>query len=356
MAYLTLDSSKLKSNFDQLDKLFEKKKIHWGVVSKLLCGNKKYLQELLGYKIKQICDSRISNLKTIKQIAPNIETIYIKPPTKRAVKSIVQYADISLNTQIETIKLLSIEACNQNKIHKIIIMVELGELREGIMRETLLNFYAQVFKLDHIEVIGIGTNLTCMYGVLPSHDKLIQLSLYKQLIESIFNKKIQYISGGSSVTIPLIYQDLLPQDINHFRVGESLFFGTSPYENSVLKGLKTGVFELKAEIIELIKKPKVPSGEIGMNVEGESLDFDENLTGEKSYRAIINIGMLDVDKNHLYFKDKSCSFIGGSSDMYVVDLGENPRNYQVGDMLEFGVDYMGTLRIMNSKYIDKIII
>ena len=62
----------------------------------------------------------------IKQINPNVETIYIKPPAKRAVKSIVQYADISMNTEIETIKLLSEEAQKQNKVHKIIIMIELG--------------------------------------------------------------------------------------------------------------------------------------------------------------------------------------------------------------------------------------
>ncbi len=86
MAFITLNTQKLKSNFEYLDNLFKKQNIQWAVVSKLLCGNKDYLEELLKFDIKQICDSRISNLKMIKQINPGIETIYIKPPAKRDIK------------------------------------------------------------------------------------------------------------------------------------------------------------------------------------------------------------------------------------------------------------------------------
>lgn len=106
MAFLTLDIKKLKSNFDFLDRLFIKNDIQWSVVTKLLCGNKNYLTELLQFDIKQICDSRVSNLKMIKSINPKIETIYIKPPAKRAISSVVKYADISVNSGIETIQLL----------------------------------------------------------------------------------------------------------------------------------------------------------------------------------------------------------------------------------------------------------
>ena len=48
MAYLTLNKTKLKENFDFLKKRFEEMDISWGVVSKLLCGNRLFLQELEG--------------------------------------------------------------------------------------------------------------------------------------------------------------------------------------------------------------------------------------------------------------------------------------------------------------------
>ncbi len=353
MAFITLDLKKLKSNFDYLNTIFKKNSIEWSIVSKMLSGNKKYLTELLKFDINQICDSRVSNLKEIKLINPKIETIYIKPPAKRSISSVVKYADISMNTQIETIKLLSKEAKKQNKTHKVIIMIELGELREGILGEDFIDFYESIFMLENIKVVGIGTNLSCLYGVLPNHDKLIQLSLYEQLIEAKFNKQIPYVSGGSSVTIPLIFHNLLPKGINHFRVGETLFLGTDVYNNTKFKKMHSDVFSLYSEIIELIEKPIVPMGEFGTNVEGESYEFDQTNIGETSYRAIIDLGLLDVEPDHLELVDKSLKFAGASSDMIVIDLGENKKNYKVGDLVEFKLDYMGILRIMNSKYIEK---
>jgi len=353
MAFITLDIKKLKSNFDYLNNLFKKNGIEWSIVSKMLSGNKTFLIELLKFDIHQICDSRVSNLKEIKLLNPKIETIYIKPPAKRSISSVVKYADISMNTEFQTIKLLSKEAKKQNKTHKIIIMIELGELREGVLGEDFIAFYESIFKLENIQVVGIGTNLSCLYGVLPNHDKLIQLSLYEQLIEAKFDKQIPYVSGGSSVTIPLIFQNLLPKGINHFRVGETLFLGTDVYNNTKFKKMHSDVFSLYSEIIELIEKPLVPMGEMGKNVEGESYEFKQTDIGEKSYRAIIDLGLLDVEPDHIELVDKSLKIAGASSDMIVIDLDNNTRKYRVGDLIEFKLDYMGLIRIMNSKYIGK---
>ena len=356
MAFITLDRKKLKDNFNYLENLFQEHNIDWAIVTKMLCGNKAYLREVHNLGIGQMCDSRVSNLKAIKSIDQSIETLYIKPPPKRSIPSIVRYADISMNTTYETVRLLSEEARRQGKIHKIIIMVEMGELREGVMREEVVDFYSRIFELPNIEVLGIGTNLSCLYGVLPNQDKLIQLSLYKQLIENKFNKSIPYISGGSSVTIPLIHQGLLPDGINHFRVGETLFLGTNVYDGSPFDFMHNDVVRIFAEIIELFEKPTIPQGEMGHNVEGETFEFDQDKSGERSCRALIDLGLLDIEEKHLEPADDTFSLAGASSDMIVVDLGQNPENLKVGDLLEFKTDYMGALRLLNSRYIDKRVI
>lgn len=353
MAYITLDKQKLAHNFKLLDTEFKKRNITWAAVTKLLCGNKRYMEYLLSLGIQQVCDSRVSNLRVIKKINPEVETIYIKPPAKRSIKGVVEVADISMNTSLETIMMLNKEAKRQSKIHKVIIMIEMGELREGVMRDHLMDFYADIFELSNIEVVGIGTNLTCLYGVLPNQDKLIQLSLYEQLIEAKFNRHIKYVSGGSSVTIPLMEQNLMPAGINHFRVGESLFLGTNPYDDTPLKGMETQVFRLYAEVIELIKKPLIPDGEMGHNVEGQTFEFPEESRGKTAYRAIVDIGLLDVDPEHLEANDPTVKVAGASSDMIVIDLGSNTQGYSIGHLIEFRLDYMGTLRILNSDYIEK---
>ncbi|MEE4256449.1 MAG: alanine racemase [Bacteroidales bacterium] len=356
MAYIELHKEKLVHNYEFLNRLFEKYDKDWGVVSKILCGNRVFLKELLDLGVKEIHDSRISNLKVIKSINPDIQTVYIKPPAKKAIRSLVKYADVSFNTEADTIKQISKEAIRQNKTHSVIIMIEMGDLREGVLGENLIDFYAQIFEQPNINVIGIGTNLNCLSGVMPSHDKLIQLSLYKQLIEATFKRKIPWVTAGSSVTLPLLFKKMVPQGSNHFRIGESLYFGNNLVTGKTIKGMKADVFKLHAQIIELNEKPIVPLGEIGTNVAGESPEINENDFGKTTYRAIIDLGLLDIDMNNIFPVNKSISFAGASSDMIVMDLGENKKKLKVGDYISFRLNYMGALSILNSNYIDKIVV
>jgi len=353
VAYIELDKSKLSHNYKYLDNLFKVNNIEWGVVSKLLCGNKLYLEFLISLGVKQIMDSRVSNLRAIKSIDPDINTVYIKPPPRRSISSVVKYADISVNTDYTTIKHLSREAVAQGKVHKIIIMIELGDLREGVMGSDFISFYKKVFELPGIEVVGIGTNLTCMNGILPNADKLIQLSLYEELIEARFDRNIPYVSGGTSVTIPLIERGVLPTGINHFRIGESLFLGNNLYSQEPYVEMKQDVFTLYAEIIELIEKPMVPDGDIGQNVEGSSIVINEDNYGKTALRAILDIGLLDVKPDNLFPVDDKITLSGASSDMIILEIDSKDSNYKVGELVKFKLNYMGILSIISSKYIEK---
>lgn len=356
MASLKLNLEKLRVNFLFLKKLFEKKDISWGVVSKLLCGNKLFLQELINLGIKEIHDSRISNLAMVKRINRTVQTVYIKPVSKKNVSQMVEFADVSLNSELQTIRMISQEAVRQEKLHKIIIMVETGDLREGVIGENLVDFYEGIFELPNIEVIGLGTNLNCLNGVMPSTDKLIQLSLYKQIIEMKFGKEIPWVSAGTSVTIPLMLLHQLPKGINHFRIGETLYFGVDLVEEKVIQGMHGDVFELETEIIELQEKPLLPIGVLGMNPQGEVTEIDKSLYGKTSFRAILDIGLLDVDPKYLIATDPDIEILGASSDMLIVNLGQNKNNLKVGETLSFKLKYMGALALMNSNYIEKEVI
>ncbi|MDP4663757.1 MAG: alanine racemase [Salibacteraceae bacterium] len=352
MAFITLDRAKLEHNYQFLNQFFAKRNIEWSIVSKMLCGNYDYVKLLCETGIKEICDARISNLRMVKQINPDIQTVYIKPPAKRSIKSIVKYADVSFNTQIETIKWLSEEACAQHVQHKVVIMIEMGDLREGVMGEEVVNFYSKVFELPNIEVVSFGTNLNCLHGVMPSHDKLIQLSLYKQLIEAKFNRNIPYVTGGTSVVIPLIFNGQLPKGVNHFRVGETLYFGLNLFTGEIIEGMQGDVIKLYAEVIELIVKPKVPMGEMEANPSGEVYEINEEDYGKTAYRAILDLGLLDISPEFLIPEHSGIEISGASSDMLVLDLGDESR-YKVGDLVPFHLKYMGALGLMNSNYIEK---
>jgi predicted amino acid racemase len=215
----------------------------------------------------------------------------------------------------KTIVKLDKEAKKQNKVHKIIIMVELGELREGVNREDLFDFYNSVFKLSNIEVVGLGSNLGCMYGVEPTYDKLLQLNLYKELIEAKHGTKLELISGGSSISLPLIENNVVPKDINHFRIGEAAFFGVSPLENTQFLDLYTDTFNFYAQIIELEEKGIVPDGVINEASIGHSADYSDSDIGKTTYKAILDFGLLDVDQEGLTLDDDTIKFVGITSDI-----------------------------------------
>ncbi len=105
MAFITIEAKKKKEKYEHLENLMTKHGIKLELVSKMLCGNEKYLDVLLKLGAPQVCDSRVTNLQMIKELSPETETIYIKPPPKRSLRKIVEFADISFNTEYETIKL-----------------------------------------------------------------------------------------------------------------------------------------------------------------------------------------------------------------------------------------------------------
>ncbi|WP_374459443.1 alanine racemase [Chryseobacterium taeanense] len=353
MSYITLNTQKLAQNYNHLNNIFEKHQIEWAVVAKLLCGNETFLKSLLSVIDKDVCDSRLSNLKKIKELSPETKTVYIKPPAKRLAKSIVKYADVSFNSELDTIKALSEEAFRQHKTHRIVIMIEMGELREGIMADSLLEFYAEVIKLPNIEITGIGTNLKCLNGILPDREKLTQLVRYRRIAEQTFKKKIPYISAGSSVTIPLLHSGNVPEGINHFRVGETLFFGTDVFNDTYLKGMHRDVFKLTAEVIEIHEKPMIPTGKVGKNLTGESPEYNQEDRGKTSVRAIVDLGVLDIDVKQVTPLTEGIEVLGASSDMMILNITDEEKDIKVGDELDFGVSYLAVLRAMNSDYVDK---
>ena len=363
MAELNVKISKILDNIDKLSDFLDKHNIKWTLISKVLSGNKLVLDRILKSsamsRLHSIGDSRISNLKMIKSIDPNIITMYIKPPAIQYAKQIINYADISLNTSYDTILALNNEAKKVGKIHKVIIMIEMGELREGIIRDNIIEFYGTIFDLSHIEVVGLGTNLGCMYGVEPTYDKLIQLSLYKLLLEKTFNHEIPYISGGTSITLPLVSKNKVPKTINHFRIGEAVFLGTSPLNNKRFQNLNSDIFEFDSNILEIEEKENMPDGIISDASIGHTADI-EHINIMKSYKGILDFGILDVDFKELISKDEKIKFIGTTSDLTVFDFGKNIRSngkikYKVGDKVKFNLTYMGIARLMNSNFTDKII-
>ncbi len=360
MAHLKVHIDRLTQNIQTITDFMKLHGKEWSLVVKVLGTDKAVLSKILTHPailgIHSIAVSQWKSLKMVKDINPDLRTMFIKPPSPKNVKEVVAYADISLNTTLTTIRALNDEAKRQDKIHQVIVMIEMGELREGIKREGLIPFYKSIFKLSNLDVIGIGTNLGCMYGVQPTYDKLIQLVLYEQLIEAKFKRNLELVSGASSITMPILERGKVPAGINHFRIGEAAFLGTSPLDNKQILGLNTGAFTFEASIVELYKKSNIPDGTITDAAVGHTSDDPEDDEESQSYKAVLDFGVLDVDAENLIPEDPNLRFFGNSSDLTVYDLGDNPKGYKTGDIMRFKLKYMAVAKLMYSRFVEKVLI
>lgn len=359
MAELRVHPDRILGNIRKLNTFLGTHDIRWTLVAKLLGGDRDVLESLLHDeafdRVHSVADARVSGLQTIKEVRPDIRTMYLKPPAVNLADHVVRYADVSLNTSRTTIRALNAAAAKIGRVHQVIVMIEMGELREGVIRDKVLDFYAEIFDLPHIEVIGIGTNLGCMYGVEPNYDKLIQLCLYKQLIEARFDHPLPLVSGSSSISLPLIGTGRLPAGINHLRIGEGAFFGTSPLNGEAFANLSTDTFDFKANIIETATKDTLPDGVINNAAIGQVATPEDDAEAQ-AQRCIVDFGLLDVDVDNIEPLDEDVAFAGTTSDMTVYDITRSNEHYRVGNELLFKPNYMAVARLMHSKYISKRIV
>ena len=262
---------------------------------------------------------------------------------------------MSLNSEIRTFDALNEEAKRQNKLHRIIVMIELGDLREGILPGTLVEHYKHAFSLSNIEVVGIGANLGCVSGAVPNIDQFTQLMLYRELLELKFDRKLPLISAGTSSVLPLLIQGELPHGINHFRIGEAIFLGTDLINGGTLPGYRDDGILVEVNVVEVKNKSLVPLGETTDMTPFEAFQDTDGPPGSRGYRAIVTLGQLDTEVQGLRPCNPNHQIAGASSDLTVVNIGDNPENLQVGDKIAFRPNYGAFLRLMTCPYIDKFV-
>lgn len=242
---LEINIEKLKTNLQVISNLLKKNNISLAMVTKAYCANLDIVNELVKDKnlIDYLADSRIENLKEMRHI--NIPKILLRIPMKSEVEDVIRYTDISFNSEYETIEKLNEEAKKVNKIHKIVIMVDLGDLREGyFVQKDLFDNIKKIQDLHNISIIGVATNLTCYGAVLPSEENLSKLVNIAEKFERDFNIDIKIISGGNSSSLFLINENKLPSKINNLRIGEAILLGRETAYGKKIDGTFDDVFRL----------------------------------------------------------------------------------------------------------------
>jgi predicted amino acid racemase len=345
---LEIALSRIVSNAKAIKELYNAMGIIVFGVTKVACGSPEIANALVSIGLNILADSKISNLKKMHDQGVNAQFVLLRTPLMSQLNDVVEFSDISLNSELLVVQKLSQVALKLQLKHKIILMVELGDLREGIMPADLEDIVSDVLMLEGIELIGIGANLACFGGVEPDENKMRELSAIADRIEAKFNINLEYISGGNSANHNWTTKTKDVQRINNLRIGEAIFLGCETLDRKPIPGLHTDIFTLVAEVIELKTKPSLPFGSIHQNVWGDTPHFEDQGIMK---RAILGIGMQDVAVSGLT-PLIDIEIIGTSSDHVIVDAKH--ADLTVGSEVSFELNYTALLSAMTSPYVTKI--
>jgi len=347
---LTIDQNALLHNLSAVKSFARRHRVAISFVTKGLVGHEGLVKLLLENGVDSICDAHIQNLIKFKDM--DAEKWLIRSPLISEADDVVCYADVSLVSEISVLERLSEAAVRHGRSHKVVIMLELGELREGCMPNELIPLCEASRDLPGLELHGIGTNLSCINEVVPDGQNMEEIVTAAIMVERALGVNLPVLSGGSSSSLKMLIEGSLPVRVNHLRIGEAILLGNIVCYDVPFAGARTDAFTLHAEVIEVKEKPSLPWGERAPGVTPIAQDPATEDLGIRK-RALIAVGKQDVFSKYLIPLDPNIKILGDTSDCMIVDVTGSENEYKPGDSVGFRLRYNGLVSAMASAYIEK---
>lgn len=352
---LAIDLDVLSSNVRSLAGLCRARGVSLTGVVKGADGLAPVARAMLTGGCEHVASSRIGQLRALREAGIEAPLLLVRVPAPGELAETARWADRSLHSDLSVLRALDREADRAGRPHGVVLMLDLGDLREGWYEEgDLVEAAVRTERdLSALELLGIGTNLGCYGSILPTPENLGRLARAAGRIEERIGRALEVVSGGATSSIPLLLSGALPAGINNLRVGEGLLTARDlPHFYKVdVPGLSPGVVTLRAEVIEVRTKPSHPVGEIFIDAFGERPTYVDR--GPRR-RALLAVGKQDFGKHEsLVPLEPGVEVIGSSSDHLICDVEDLGRPLAAGDILEFGLFYPALLFASQSRYVRK---
>lgn len=355
---LVVDLNKLRHNVEKVQRMCHDKGVEIAGVVKGCTGLLECVEQFERAGCRFIASSRLEQLEPLKENGIQTPLMMIRIPMLSEVADVVRLTDISLNSEVEVLKALNKQAGIQDKKHQVILMADLGDLREGFWDKDELIEAALMVENDlyNLELAGVGTNLGCYGAVAATPEKLNELVDIAERIEEKIGRELEFISGGATSTLPRIIEDNLPARINLLRVGEGILLAKDLQDlwGYDMSYMHKDAFTLRAEVIEVKDKPTHPVGEIMFDAFGNQPTYEDR--GIRK-RALLALGKVDYAfPEELIPRETGITVLGASSDHTILDVEDYDGTIEVGDVIEFDLCYATIVYVTNSNNIEKVYI
>jgi predicted amino acid racemase len=342
---LEVDLAKVEHNARALVDRLGAKGIRVTGVTKAVLGASAVAAAMQRGGVVGLGDSRIENLTRLRDAGLVGPTTLIRTSMLSQVDAVVVAADVSMNTETAVLAALDAAAQRAGTTHRVVLMVELGDLREGIAAGEIVEAAVAVKRQPHLRLAGLGTNLACQSGVVPDQSKMDELTALVEQVEARIGRRLDVVSGGNSANLDWALAATDVGRVDDLRLGEAILLGTEPLHRRPVEGLHLDAFTLVAEVIEVATKPSQPWGEIAQGAFGAP---PVRTTTGPIRQAILALGRQDVEPDGLV-PPPGIDVLGMSSDHLVVDVCDHEVG--VGQELRFGLGYGALVRAATSPFV-----
>lgn len=347
---LTMDMNAIRHNTSAILRAARQKGVEIVAVTKGSHGDPVVGRAMVESGARMLGESRLGNIRRLRLGGISAPVMMLRIPSLSEAADVVRLCDVSLNSELEVLRALADEAKRQKRRHDVIVMLEMGDRREGISLSEAPRLYDAVMGHEWLRLCGIGANFMCATGVYPSIRKLHELSQEAMRVEREYCIDLDVVSGGNSTSIPLLDSPDFPKRVNQLRVGAALFLGTPMLNATSSILLRDDAFTLSGELIEIKYKPSLPDGETGPDAFGNKVVYEDR---GMRLRGIVNLGRVDMQLDGIRPRDARVKIATASSDHLILDLTESRNNYKVGDEIAFDLDYPALLQATLSPSVAK---
>jgi predicted amino acid racemase len=347
---IEIDLSKIRHNTRCLSERLKLRGIGITAVTKAVSGHPEIAQAMLDGGAVGLADSRVSNVERMRLAGIKSSITLIRTPILSQIDEVICSCDISYNTELEVLASLAETARSINSVHRVMLMVEMGDMREGIMPENIGSIAKKVIEMPGLALIGIGANFACLSDTAPNAKKMAALSTIARSLKNACGAELETVSGGNSANLPWAFGPHSKGRINNLRLGEAILLGVEPVSGKQISGLFTDAFTLIAEVIET----KVKQAPTSVSFTDPALValrlVPENI---HAVRSIIALGKQDTDISGLTMPS-GVTYLGATSDHMIVETTQShPR---VGSELNVQMNYSSLMRAMSAPDITKVIL
>ncbi len=289
--------------------------------------------------------------------------VYINIAPLQRAEDVVRRFQRSAVSSREGLRAMEQAAAQTGLRHEILLMIDLGDGREGIPVGPELDSLLKSIERHppaHARIAGIGATLGCMSGLCPDDGIMRRLIGIMKDIRNVIPSPATVSLGGSIFwNWFALHHDSFHEEIQkipgwkiELRMGDPLLVGFDMYRNTAFLGgnFRRDVFELQAQVLEVQKKHPHKDGTYVTNGHGGHLD---ETCIRPRIQALLDCGILHTDVTDIKPDWPEAELINYSGNYTVFDVTKCPQRPVQGDVVRFYPGYWAVARAFRTPQTEK---